>query len=687
MTSISTLLVANRGEIAVRIMRTARRMGMRTVAVYSDADKDALHVRVADTAVHIGASAPSQSYLSIEAILHAAEASGADAIHPGYGFLSENQGFASACRTRGFAFIGPNEHAIDVMGDKARAKQVMLAAAVPCLPGYQGDDQSIERLVQEAEHLGVPLMVKAAAGGGGRGMRLVTDMADVVKAIPLAQGEAHNAFGSRDLILERALLNPRHVEIQVFADEQGNTLYLGERDCSIQRRHQKVVEESPCPVLTPELRSAMGEAAVNAAKAVDYVGAGTVEFLLDSDGAFYFLEMNTRLQVEHPVTELVTGLDLVEWQLRVARGEPLPLLQESITLRGHAIEVRLYAENPTQGFLPATGRLTCFDVPSHESVRVDTGVETGDRISPFYDAMMAKIIGFGATRDDARRSLQRSLECSTVFGVDSNRDFLIDVLTQPRFVAGQATTAFINDIYPEQVMTPLIDLPLALGAAALLYRHYQRRYQGQALSVSPELLNWSSSGFLTTRICLGHEQPLAPLLAEPLRALCIDGALPVNVSTDSEGGYYRLELGEKAYFVNVIDDGTQCAFIDIDGLRQPIGYQVCGEGALHIRTANLTTRLVDRARLAASVDDTAADGHVSAPMHGQLVSVDVMLDQTVQQGQRLAVLEAMKMQHEIVAPVAGIVSEIASSAGTQVAASEWLMTITPDTSSASGEDE
>lgn len=687
MTSISTLLVANRGEIAVRIMRTARRMGMRTVAVYSDADKDALHVRAADTAVHIGASSPLQSYLNIEAILHAAEASGADAIHPGYGFLSENQGFASACRARGFVFIGPNEHAIDVMGDKARAKQVMLAAVVPCLPGYQGDDQSIERLVQEAERLGMPLMVKAAAGGGGRGMRLVTNTADVVKAIPLAQGEAQNAFGSRDLILERALLNPRHVEIQVFADDQGNTLYLGERDCSIQRRHQKVVEESPCPVLTPELRSAMGEAAVNAAKAVDYVGAGTVEFLLDSDGAFYFLEMNTRLQVEHPVTELVTGLDLVEWQLRVARGEPLPLKQESISLRGHAIEVRLYAENPTQGFLPATGRLACFDVPSHESVRVDSGVETGDRISPFYDAMMAKIIGFGATRDDARRSLQRSLECSTVFGVDSNRDFLIDVLKQPRFVAGQATTAFINDTYPEQVMTPLIDLPLALGAAALLYRHYQRQYQGQALSVSPELLNWSSSGFLTTRICLGHEQPLAPLLAEPLRALCLDGALPVSVGTDSEGGCYRLELGDKTYFVNVIDDGTQCAFIDIDGLRQQIGYQVCGEGALHIRTANVTTRLVDRARLAASVDDTAVDGHVSAPMHGQLVSVDVTLDQPVQQGQRLAVLEAMKMQHEIVAPVAGIVSEIASSAGIQVAASEWLMTITPDISSASGEDE
>ena len=686
MTSISTLLVANRGEIAVRIMGTARRMGIRTVAVYSDADADALHVREADTAVHIGASAPAQSYLNIDAILLAAETSGADAIHPGYGFLSENKDFAGACRARGLIFIGPNEHAIDVMGDKARAKQVMLATAVPCLPGYQGDDQSAERLLQEAQRLGAPLMVKAAAGGGGRGMRLVTDMADVAKAIPLAQGEAQNAFGSSDLILERALLNPRHVEIQVFADQQGNTVYLGERDCSIQRRHQKVVEESPCPVLTPELRSAMGKAAVDAATAVDYVGAGTVEFLLDTDGAFYFLEMNTRLQVEHPVTELVTGLDLVEWQLRVAQGEALPLTQESIILRGHAIEVRLYAENPAQGFLPATGKLERFDVPSHECVRIDTGVETGDRISPFYDAMMAKIIGFGATREDARRSLQRSLEASTVFGVDSNRDFLIDVMRQPCFVAGLATTAFIKDIYPEQVIKPFIDLPLVLAAAALFYRHYQRQYQGQALSVSSELLDWSSTGVLTSRICLGHEQPFAPLLAEPLRSLCVDDALPVRVSTASDSNHYQLDLGDNSYTVGVIDGGAEQALIDINGSRQQVGYQVSAEGALHLRTANLTTRLVDRARLAASADDVATDGHVSAPMHGQLVSVDVAVDQTVQQGQRLGVLEAMKMQHEIVAPIGGVVSDVGPSAGTQVAAGEWLMTITPDASSESGEE-
>ncbi len=686
MTSIATVLIANRGEIAVRIMRTARRMGVRTVAVYSDADAQALHVREADSAVHIGPSTAAQSYLNIEAILHAAAKSGADAIHPGYGFLSENQDFARACRANGLIFIGPNEHAIDVMGDKARAKEVMLAAGVPCLPGYQGDDQSIDRLLQEAEQLGAPLMVKAAAGGGGRGMRLVTDMADVAKAIPLAQGEAQNAFGASDLILERALLNPRHVEIQVFADQYGNSVYLGERDCSIQRRHQKVVEESPCPVLTPELRSAMGKAAVDAATAVNYVGAGTVEFLLDTDGAFYFLEMNTRLQVEHPVTELVTGLDLVEWQLRVAQGEQLPLEQASITLNGHAIEVRLYAENPAQGFLPATGKLACFDVPTADNVRVDTGVETGDQISPYYDAMMAKIIGYGATRDDARRSLQRSLEGSTVFGVDSNRDFLIDVLTQPCFVEGQATTAFINKIYPAQVTTPAIDLSLALSAATLLYRHYQRQYKAQALSVSAELLDWSSTGSLASRICLGHEQPLAPRLAENLVAHCVDGALPIMVSTGSEPGSYSVGLGEASYAVTLLDDRNEQAFIDIDGLRQHVGYQISDAGALHIRTATLTTRFIDRARLAAATEDAVGDGHVAAPMHGQLVSVDVALNQSVEQGQRLAILEAMKMQHEIIAPVAGVVTEIALAAGTQVAASEWLMTITPDTPSDAADD-
>ena len=409
MKALTTLLVANRGEIAVRIMRTAKTMGMRTVAVYSEADADAMHVREADQSICIGPAPVAESYLQINAILDAADRTGADCIHPGYGFLSENQAFASACEARGIEFIGPPNAAIEVMGDKARAKRAMIDAGVPCVPGYQGNDQSNAILIAEANKIGMPVMVKAAAGGGGRGMRLVHDPSDLESAIELAQSEAQNAFGSSELIIEKAVVRPRHVEIQVFADKSGNTIYLGERDCSIQRRHQKVVEEAPCPVMTPELRLAMGQAAVEAAKAVDYVGAGTVEFLLDEAGEFYFLEMNTRLQVEHPVTEMVTGYDLVEWQIRVARGETLPAEQDDIELFGHAIEVRLYAEDPTAGFLPSTGDIKLFSVPEGAGIRVDSGVETGDEVTPFYDAMIAKVITYGESREDARLKMVSAL--------------------------------------------------------------------------------------------------------------------------------------------------------------------------------------------------------------------------------------------------------------------------------------
>ena len=408
MPAFTKILIANRGEIACRIQRTAQTLGYRTVAVFSDADAQALHVQMADEAVHIGPAPVNQSYLNIPAILDAARRTGADAIHPGYGFLSENAGFAQACLDAGLTFIGPSVAAIELMGSKRQSKLAMLDAGVPCIAGYQGNAQDDATLQQEANRIGYPLMIKASAGGGGRGMRLVHDGSQLLDQLRTARSEALNAFGSDELILEQALIDPRHVEIQLFGDSHSNLIYLGERDCSIQRRHQKVIEEAPCPVMTPALRQAMGEAALKAGRAVNYVGAGTVEFLLDRNGHFYFLEMNTRLQVEHPVTELITGLDLVELQLNIAAGEPLPLQQADVTLTGHAMEVRLYAEDPAQGFLPQTGDVLRWEPAAR--VRIDHGVLEGQRISPFYDAMLGKIIAHGATREEARRKLLRAVQ-------------------------------------------------------------------------------------------------------------------------------------------------------------------------------------------------------------------------------------------------------------------------------------
>ena len=418
--NFTKILIANRGEIACRIIRTAQTLGYRTVAVYSEAEPLALHVTLADEAVCIGPAPVRESYLNIAALLAAARSTGADAVHPGYGFLSENDGFAQACLDAGLVFIGPDPQAILKMGNKAGAKRLMLAAGVPCVPGYQGADQSDATLLTKAAEIGFPIMVKAAAGGGGRGMRLVEHPQDLPVALVSARSEAGNAFGSEELILERAVLEPRHVEIQVFGDRHGHIIHLGERDCSIQRRHQKVFEEAPSPAVTPELRARMGAAAVAAARTVNYVGAGTVEFLLDREGHFYFLEMNTRLQVEHPVTECITGLDLVAWQIAVARGEPLPLTQEQVPLNGHAIEVRLYAEDPYNGFLPQSGDVALWHPPTGEGVRVDHGLASGQIVSPHYDPMIAKIIAHGATRDEARRRLIGALQRTRLLGLPHN---------------------------------------------------------------------------------------------------------------------------------------------------------------------------------------------------------------------------------------------------------------------------
>ena len=494
------ILVANRGEIAVRVIRTAKALGYRTVAVYSDADIDAPHVRLADAAACIGPAPVGESYLVIENILRAAKESGADAIHPGYGFLSENATFAEACAKAGLVFIGPTPDAIEIMGNKAEAKRRMMVAGVPCVPGYEDKDQADTAFIAAAEAIGFPVMVKAAAGGGGRGMRLVDKAVDLPNALTAARSEAESAFGSGELILEKAIVRPRHVEIQVFADHDGHTIHLGERDCSVQRRHQKVIEEAPCPVMTDDLRAAMGAAAVEAAKSIGYRGAGTVEFLLTEDGAFYFLEMNTRLQVEHPVTEMVTGLDLVALQIQVAEGRPLGIAQADVTLTGHAIEARLYAEDTAQDFLPAAGDIDLWQPAEGEGVRVDSGVASGQSVSPFYDPMIAKVIAHGPTRDIARRKLAQALADTAVFGLTTNKRFLIECLENDSFADGGATTAFIAEQFTAgdlAVRQP--DIGTAAAAAVLHFLADRDGAHARSVGVSPELLNWTSAGTLVSR--------------------------------------------------------------------------------------------------------------------------------------------------------------------------------------------
>ncbi len=653
------ILIANRGEIAVRVIRSARRLGYRTVAVYSDADRDAPHAQAADEAVYLGESAPSASYLSIERLLAAARTARADAVHPGYGFLSENAAFARACRESEIVFIGPSPEAIELMGNKAAAKRLMLKTGVPCVPGYGGDKQDDATLLREAKAIGFPIMVKAAAGGGGRGMRLVSDPTRLPEALRSARSEARNAFGSDELILERALARPRHVEIQIFADAHGHIIHLGERDCSIQRRHQKVIEEAPSPAVTPELRVRMGDAAVAAARAAGYEGAGTVEFLLGEDGAFYFLEMNTRLQVEHPVTEQVTGEDLVEWQIKIAAGAPLPLDQRAVSLRGHAIEARLCAEDPSQQFLPQTGRVIAWEPPAGDGIRVDHGLRSGLDITPYYDSMIAKIVTFGATRDEARRRLIRALEECTVLGVPTNRTFLIDCLAHERFADGSATTAFIETHFPAERLkrTPPPSGVLAL-AAVLLYRH-------PPPDVPPLLADWRSTG------------------PAPVPLLLDDGDAHTRVNVTALGDRsYDVSLARHAHAVALPDSRDGRARYDLDGIRREARYVFDGT-ILHLAVGGVTVRVEDRMLSnIASTNDRASDGRVLASMNGTIKAVHVRENQQVTRGQSLIILEAMKMEHVITAPVDGRVSKVAVVTGKSVANRELLLELEPATSAA-----
>ena len=657
-TAIRKILIANRGEIACRVMRTARALGIRTVAVYSEADSHAPHVLQADEAVLIGPGPVGQSYLVAEKILDAAKQTGADAIHPGYGFLSENAGFADAVEKAGLIFIGPTARSIDLMGNKAAAKRRMIEANVPCVPGYEGEDQSDDVLVAEGKKIGFPIMVKAAAGGGGRGMRLVESEDGLAAAIATARSEAENAFGSGELILEKAIVKPRHVEVQIFADTHGNTIHLGERDCSVQRRHQKVIEEAPCPVMTPELRAAMGQAAVDAAASIDYRGAGTVEFLLDASGAFYFLEMNTRLQVEHPVTEEVTGLDLVALQIKVAEGDRLGLAQDDVTLSGHSIEVRLYAEDPAKGFLPSTGTIACFTQLQQDGVRYDTGIVGGQEISPFYDPMIAKLITTGPTREAARKLMIEALTRTALFGPRTNRDFLIACLQNRTFAAGDFSTAFIAEQFSADDLANKEADETVL--ALLAVRHFmidRDAANAKTLGVPQGLLNFGTNDTLRTayRLGVGEQETNLTVHTKAANAYRTQiGAHMIDVTLRAHDGVVAvLESGGAQYVTQAYLDDTNL-FATIDG-----------------HSFNATNLLM---RNAAS--EEAGDGRrVTAPMHGRVIELFVGQGDNVAAGDRLAIIEAMKMQHEILATVDGTVVEVLVAAEAQIAADDLMIAI------------
>jgi geranyl-CoA carboxylase alpha subunit len=637
-TPFHKILIANRGEIALRIMRTARRLGYGVVAVYSDADRDAVHVREADAAVRIGEAPPARSYLNIDAIITAAKTSGADAVHPGYGFLAENAALAQACKDACLVFIGPSPEVIRAMGNKAGAKSIMRDAGVPCVPGYQGPDQSDAVMPGEADRIGFPVMIKAVAGGGGRGMRLVTDGAAFPDALRSARSEAQTAFGDGTVILERAIANPRHIEIQVFGDRHGNAIHLGERDCSVQRRHQKLIEEAPSPAVTPALRERMGAVAVAAVKSLAYEGAGTLEFLLDPNGDFYFMEMNTRLQVEHPVTEAVTGLDLVELQLRVARGEPLGLRQEDIEFSGHAIELRLCSEDAGRDFMPQSGTMASWQMPP--DIRAEHALQPGSEIPPFYDSMIAKLISHGTTREEARAKLICGLEQTVAFGVTTNQAFLMSCLRHSAFVKGAATTSFIGQHREELLSATNVSSDLALAAL---------------------LLHVSN-----------------PCARQWRRGRTLAATFPIPVRAEIDGVSYELDIlrEREGMYVASLDGGIQRFEIDELGC-DTIRFHHNGvmESTRFLRDGDLlyfhrrgATHVVRDLTLAAP--ETAAagggDGKVRAAMSGRVVAVLVKKGDRVAAGQPVMTLEAMKMEHVHIAGIAGTIAAIDVVEGEQV---------------------
>ncbi|MEM5343700.1 acetyl/propionyl/methylcrotonyl-CoA carboxylase subunit alpha [Paraburkholderia azotifigens] len=663
------ILIANRGEIACRVAATCKRLGITSVAVYSDADANAKHVAACDEAVHIGGSTAAESYLRVERIIEAAIATGAQAVHPGYGFLSENEDFAQACEKAGIEFIGPPVEAIAAMGSKAAAKALMHSAAVPLVPGYHGDDQNADLLHRQADQIGYPVLLKASAGGGGKGMRVVGRTEDFTAALASCKREAASSFGNDRVLIEKYLTRPRHVEVQVFADKHGGAVYLFDRDCSVQRRHQKVLEEAPAPGLQPHVRRAMGEAAVAAARAVNYVGAGTVEFIMTEGGEFYFMEMNTRLQVEHPVTEMVTGQDLVEWQLRVAAGERLPLAQDQLRIEGHAIEARIYAEHPARGFLPSTGTLKHLRMPEgvefslgvggeRAPVRIDSGVREGDTITPFYDPMIAKLIVHGASREDALKRMSQALRGCEVVGPHTNVEFLQRIVTSVPFSTGDLDTGLIerhHDALFAPVKKPFLEA-LALACGALMTRE-----GGVAHGASPwdALSHWRLNGGYTQTLNwrdVEKDAAFAVLFSRngDTRTLTHDGR--------TEPFRWWSGAGQHEYGATIGDAHvTGRVFIDGDTF-----HVFCRGEALAFEWQNL---------LAHAADAEHGEGRLTAPMPGKVIAVLVEQGAAVEKGQPLIVMEAMKMEHTIGAPAAGKVAEVLYGVGDQVADGAQLLVL------------
>jgi geranyl-CoA carboxylase alpha subunit len=642
--SVSKILIANRGEIAVRIARAARELGHKSVAVFSDADAGALHVEAADEAVRIGPPPVAESYLSIPAIIEAARRSGADAVHPGYGFLAENADFAKACTKAGLTFIGPPAKAIALMGDKAKAKARMEKAGVPTVPGHAGDDQSAAALLKAAKTVGFPLMIKAAAGGGGRGMRVVAGEKDFKAALTAAQSEAKGAFGDGRVLLERLITGGRHVEIQVMADKHGSVIHLGERDCSVQRRHQKVIEEAPSPAVDDDLRDRMGEAAVAAARAIGYEGAGTVEFLLAADGSFYFLEMNTRLQVEHPVTEMVTDLDIVALQMLIAAGEALPIGQDDVFFEGHAIEARLYAEDPAAGFLPAAGRIAAWAPPDGAFIRVDHGIKSGQEVTPFYDPMIAKVIAWGEKRSVARHRLIGALKDTVLLGLPTNRRFLIEVLGDGTFAAGEATTDFLDSGFAGASLEATAPSSVMLALAALLLAGYDgskpvwgRRF----IPVIPIILE-AAGERIEAGIMVAETGP---------HSVALNGATVALRVLERDGPHVRFGCTGAVHNARAVVEGM-AVHMELDGVGATIRELPAHAGATGAQ---------------------AGDGVIRAPLTGKVLRAPRKAGERVAAGDVLFIVEAMKMEHEVRAPQDGVIAEALVREGEQVPIDQVMM--------------
>jgi 3-methylcrotonyl-CoA carboxylase alpha subunit len=654
-----SLLVANRGEIACRVLRTARRLGLRTVAVYSDADERALHVELADEAVRIGPAAARESYLSIPAIIEAARRSGAEAIHPGYGFLSENADFATACAQAGIAFVGPPAAAIRAMGSKIAAKRMMEAAGVPLVPGYHGDDQGAAELESHAARIGYPLLIKASAGGGGKGMRVVQAAGEFRAALEGARREALKAFADDRVLLERYLRRPRHVEIQVFADQQGQCIHLHERDCSIQRRHQKIIEEAPAPGLPPQMRERMGAAAVTAARAVGYQGAGTVEFIV-GDGEFYFMEMNTRLQVEHPVTEMITGIDLVEWQIRVAAGEPLPLTQDRVRIEGHALEARLYAEDPEREFLPSTGTVAHLRWPDPDpAIRIDAGIRQGDAVTVHYDPLLAKLIAHGPDRESAVRRLEQALRHCEIVGLTTNLGLLRAVSSHPQFQAADLHTGFIDQHHARLFASraPEADLPL-LALAALGWVLVRTRDPGTAAGPWDAHDGWRLNAPSQIECHLRwNGKPLTVALAR------------------TEKGW-RAQVGSASVTLAAHFIGTDRLAARLDGEECEVRWLDLERELCVIRDGHVVSVQWDDPAAAATREAHA--GGLVSPMPGHVLQVLVKPTERVRRGQALMIIEAMKMEHTIVAPADGVVRALHFASGDRVEEGAELLELEAD---------